>query len=421
MNIWIFNHYAVGPGSSGGTRHFDLAKQLVKRGHKVTIFASSFNHQTLQEEHFEGEKSKYKEEIHDGVRFVWIKTSAYNKNNHKRVLNMLSYSKRALSVAKKNVDKPDIVIGSLVHPLASYVGYLVAKHFKCVFYFEERDLWPQTLIDLGKMSSENPMIYLLAKIELFLFSKAKRIIVLFDKAVGYVESKGVPKEKVLYIPNGFDTNRTQHTLEVSGEIERVFNRLADQTIAIYTGAHGIANNLDTVLNSAKKIYLKGMDVHFILIGNGPEKIRLKKRVEDEGILNVTMLEPVKKEMIPSILKKSDVGLLPLLDSPVFKWGISPNKLFDYMGASLPVLLLCDLEGTPVELAKGGKVIKENFEEEIVRFFSGVNKKELVGLGENSRNYVEEYHAWEKLAVKLEKQMYKDVKSKNDSKYKGEFQ
>lgn len=411
MNIWIFNHYATGLNSSGGTRHFDLAKQLVRKGHSVTIFASSFSHYTLKDEHLANSKTDYKEEIYEGVRFLWIKTVSYKSNNHKRVLNMLSYTTKAMKVAKKQTEHPDIVIGSLVHPLAAYAGYLVAKKNKSIFYFEERDLWPQTLIDLGKMSANNPAIHFLAKIEKFLFIKATRIIVLFDKAVGYVESKGISKDKVLYIPNGFDTERTTSSIEMSDELNQLFRKHDGKTIAIYTGAHGKANNLDLIIDSAKEIQHKKLSTHFILIGNGPEKERLKERIEKEEISIVTMLDPVKKEMIPEILKKVDVGLLPLVDSPVFKWGISPNKLFDYMGASLPVLLLCDLEGTPVELANGGRVIKTDFKESFIDFFSNINKEEIKKFGENGRKYVEEHHAWERLAVKLEQKMIQDVKNK----------
>ena len=412
MNIWIFNHYAVGPGSIGGTRHFDLAKKLVERGHQVTIFASSFNHQLLKEDHLSNTNSLYKETFYEGVKFIWIKTIGYSKNDHKRVLNMLSYSKRALSIAKKINDRPDVVIGSLVHPLAAYVGYLVAKKYKSIFYFEERDLWPQTLIDLGKMSEKNPVIYLLSRMEYFLFKKAKRIIVLFDKAVDYVESRGVSREKVLYIPNGFDTERDHNVMDLTSEIKMLFDELSDKNVAIYTGAHGKANNLDVILNSAKIIQSRGLNTYFILIGNGPEKKRLKKRVQDENIKNIIMVEPVQKEMIPEILKRADIGLLPLVDSPVFKWGISPNKLFDYMGASLPVLLMCNLEGTPVELANGGYVIKRDFETGIVDFFSNINKSELLKLGENAKAYVTEYHSWENLARKLETQMMEDINNKD---------
>ncbi|MER2172179.1 MAG: glycosyltransferase, partial [Psychrobacillus psychrodurans] len=178
--------------------------------------------------------------------------------------------------------------------------------------------------------------------------------------------------------------------------------------AIYTGAHGKANNLDVILNSATKIWKQKADVHFLLIGDGPEKKRLVNRIKSEKITNVTMLSPVKKEMIPEILKYADVGLLPLVNSPVFKWGISPNKLFDYMGASLPVIILCDVEGTPVELANGGQVIKGNFEEELVNYLSDIDKSELVTFGNNSRSYVEKNHSWERLANKLEAQMSIDL-------------
>jgi glycosyltransferase involved in cell wall biosynthesis len=408
MNIWIFNHYASGPNSSGGTRHYDLGKQLVKLGHSVTIYASSFNHQLLVEEHLLESKSFYKEKMCDGVKFIWVKTTPYSKNNYKRVLNMLSYTRRAYKIARIQSNRPDIVIGSLVHPFAAIIGYLIAKKYNSIYYFEERDLWPQTLIDLGKMSPKNPVIYILSKIEHFLFKKAKRIIVLFDKAVDYVESKGIAKEKVLYIPNGFDTDRTLNSAELSADIKQALDKIEKQTIAIYTGAHGKANNLDVILNSATKIWKQKDDVHFLLIGDGPEKKRLVNRIKSEKITNVTMLSPVKKEMIPEILKYADVGLLPLVNSPVFKWGISPNKLFDYMGASLPVIILCDVEGTPVELANGGQVIKGNFEEELVNYLSDIDKSELVTFGNNSRSYVEKNHSWERLANKLEAQMSIDL-------------
>lgn len=408
MNIWIFNHYAVGPDSSGGTRHYDLAKQLVKKGHSVTIFASSYNHQLLKEEQFTDGRASFKECDYNQVKFVWIKTIPYNKNDLKRVLNMVSYSIRSLLFAFKKKEKPDIVIGSLVHPLAAFVGYLVARKCKSLFYFEERDLWPQTLIDLGKMPEKHPLINILGKIELFLFRKADRIIVLFDKAIGYVTSKGIEQEKVIYLPNGFDLDRTNSKKRLPPSLEDLFCQLSGQLIAIYTGAHGLANNLDAVLNTALELQKKNVAVHFVLIGDGPEKQRLKERSLNEAINNVTFIDPVKKELIPFILERSDIGLLPLKNSPVFKWGISPNKMFDYMGASLPVILLCDIDDSPVELANGGRVIKSDYEESMVKFFSHVNRKELELLGRNAREYVEIHHSWDKLSTKLIKIMEEDI-------------
>lgn len=133
MNIWIYNHYAVGPNSNGITRHFDLAKYLVKKGHNVTIFASSFNHQALEEEHLKDSPEKYIEKEYEGVKFVWLKTFPYRKNNWRRVINMLNYTLKAYLFGNKSKGNPDIVIGSLAHPLAAYVGYLIAKRKKLYF------------------------------------------------------------------------------------------------------------------------------------------------------------------------------------------------------------------------------------------------------------------------------------------------
>lgn len=405
MNIWIFNHYAIAPGSSGGTRHYDLAKQLVEKGHKVTIFASSFNHQTRKEEHFISENSSMIEKYYDSVRFVWIKTSSYHGNNWRRVLNMLSYTYRGYKHAKRMDDQPDIVIGSLVHPLAAYLGYKISKRFKCKFYFEERDLWPQSLIELGKISPKNPVILLLSQLELFLYRKADKIIVLFDKAVNYVVSKGIDREKVLYLPNGVNMDRyksSNNAINLPNEITDPFSTtLKNKFIAVYTGTHGLANNLDVILDAANLIDNK--DIFFLLVGDGPEKRRLQTRVEDENILNVVFLPPVQKEFIPLILNSVHIGLLPLQDSPVFKWGISPNKMFDYMAAKLPVILLCDLEDTPVDKANGGLVIKNEFSQNLAHTLQewAVNQSEVKKMGINASKYVIENHSWDKLANVLE--------------------
>ncbi|WLR52980.1 glycosyltransferase family 4 protein [Bacillus tianshenii] len=410
MNIWIFNHYAVAPGTNGGTRHYDLAKQLVKRGHNVTIFASSFNHQSRKDLYLEDHSEEFKTTYYDGVRFVWVKSFPYQKNDWRRAYNMVSYTKNAYKIVKQFDEMPDVVIGSLVHPFAAYLGYLVAKKKGCRFYFEERDLWPQTLLDLGKVSERNPLIWVLGKMELFLYEKADRIVVLFNKAPNYVVSRGVKREKVMYLPNGVDLSRYEkQSDEMLPELQQVLGRLDDKFVAVYTGAHGLANNLDTVLDAAKMVKKKDEQIHFLLVGDGPEKARLEKRKVDEGIDNVTFFPPVPKEQIPLILQRVNVGLLPLTDSPVFKWGISPNKMFDYMASSLPVILLCNITESPVELSGGGVVIKENFTENLASSLLEMNATDDAHVkGQKARQYVESNHSWDVLSKQLEQQMLQDI-------------
>src|SRR5699024_10126864 len=127
-NIWIFNHYVAAPGDFGITRHLDLGRHLVKQGHNVTIFASSFNHWERQEKRTYFKKEKTKIEIHEGIKFVWINTKPYDKNSFSRILNIVSYWNVLRKYDYKGLDeKPDIVVGSIMHHLAGWVGYKIAK------------------------------------------------------------------------------------------------------------------------------------------------------------------------------------------------------------------------------------------------------------------------------------------------------
>ncbi|MED0676122.1 glycosyltransferase family 4 protein [Aneurinibacillus thermoaerophilus] len=397
MNIWIFNHYAIAPGASGGTRHYDLARELVKRNYNVTIFASSFTHQERKERYIPEKHLRWKEEQYNGVRFVWIKTPAYKKNDWRRVANMLSYTIHAYLLGKKRKEKPDLIIGTLMHPLAALVGCLLAKKFNCTFYFEERDLWPQTLIDLGKVSERNPVVWMLRQLELFLYRNARRIIVLFDKADKYVAQQGIDTEKVLYLPNGADLQRYEQQALLSADLERLFASLENKLIVTYTGAHGIANHLDPVLDAAGILKDRNHHIHFLMIGDGPEKQRLVERARKEKLTNITFIPPVKKEEVPEILLRSDVGLISMQDAEIYKWGFSLNKMYDYMAAKLPIVLLCQLPETPIETSGAGLKVSNPQEMAQALQWLAINQTALHQMGEKGRFYVESNHSWEKLA------------------------
>ena len=397
MNIWIFNHYAITPDLPGGTRHYDFAKELTERGYNVTIFASSFHYSLLRETKDYG-KSSYIIEDYDGVKFVWIKTFPYSKNDWRRVLNMLSYSVRVYNVAKKiDMEKPDVIIGSSVHLFAVYAAYLLSKYYKVPFIMEVRDLWPQTLIDMG-VSRWNPFVILLGILERFLYKRAQKIISVLPKAYEYITSLGIPLEKIEWIPNGVDLKRVEH-------IENNFEKKTGFKV-LYTGAHGIANGLDTLLDSAKILKERGYsDIVIELVGDGYEKKRLMKRALEEGLDNVFFKDPVKKDKVPEILSQADVLFFNLLAKDTFKYGISSNKLFDYLASGRPIISASNASNNPVEEAKAGITVPpedpEAVAEAIINLYK-MSEEERLKMGENGRKYVQEYHDIPVLVDKLEK-------------------
>ncbi|WP_409274507.1 glycosyltransferase family 4 protein [Neobacillus sp. SCS-31] len=408
MNIWIFNHYATAPTHVGGTRHYDLAKHLTDKGYNVTIFASSFNHFSKKEMVFKGEKSEYKSEMIDGVKYVWIHTPPYETISG-RVKNIISYTWRSHKIGRAacSESKPDIVVGSSVHPLAAIVGYLISKKAGCKFYFEERDLWPQTFVDFGKLSPGNPVAVALYRLESFLYKKADRIIVLFDKAKYYIQARGINPNKVIYLPNGVDLSKYDQ-LEKSVEIDILFSKLKNKFVIVYAGSHGVANHLEPIIELFAKLK-NNPDLHLLLVGNGPEKSRLMEKAEQEGIRNITFHDAIPKTEIPYLLSKAQMGILSIMDSPLYYWGFSMNKIYDYMAAGLPIIMITDpdLIGS---LSNQTGIYANNDLDETARWLEGHyrNPKLLEREGSQLKKYAEQNYCWGKLADSLETFIVNDV-------------
>lgn len=179
-NVWIVNHYAAAPDVPAGTRHYDLGRVLVARGHRVTIFAAGRSHLTGREIRVTGRRLTRREWL-DGVQFVWLRTSPYHGNTWRRQLNMLSFVVVFLVVQTRSL-RPDVVIGSTVHPFAAFAAWLAARLRGATFVFEIRDLWPQTLIDLGAMRPGSPGERLLRTLESFLVRRAAAVVTLLRDA-----------------------------------------------------------------------------------------------------------------------------------------------------------------------------------------------------------------------------------------------
>ncbi len=252
--VWIVNHYADAPDRPAGPRHFDLARQLVAQGRAVTIFAAGFSHLKGREErvlpwHL------YRTGRFEGVRFVWLWTFPYTGNTWRRQVNMLSFVIMFL-VVQTRFRKPDAIMGSTVHPFAALGAWLVASLRGARFVFEIRDLWPQTLVDLGAMRVGSPGERVLRSIEAFLVRRASAVVTLLPGIRDYLESRGLPTDHVVYVPNGVDLvafdSMPVAPPEQAGRIRQIAEpigrmRSEGRLVLGYVGAFGRVNQVEVIV------------------------------------------------------------------------------------------------------------------------------------------------------------------------------
>lgn len=400
-NIWWINHHAKLPVNGAGGRHYSLAKSLQKHGYKVTIVNGTFDH-------IVGSFDKHNTEAEikhipvlrtsDGVDFCSIPTPPYKGNaSIGRVKNMLAFYFGAMKYlrGKTEIPKPDLIIGSVVHPFAAYAGYRLSKYYEVPFVYEVRDLWPMTLVELGRISSKHPFVILLDKLDGFLAKKAKLIITTAPLMKNhYKESFGIPEEKCLWITNGTSfTKNTPTPMRRIGE---------DDVIEVgYTGTIGLANGikefLEELVNVPKDIVKR---FKFTFVGPGPLKEALAHYAE-ENALPVVFKDSVPKDQVWDLLQEFDFLLFCLIESKLFKNGISPNKLADYHSAGRPIIELVSCDSSPVQ-SSGAGYHADSFGEltKILSAICSADQEEYTEKGEKGYLFAQEQYDWDKLAEKI---------------------
>ena len=336
--LWV-NHFAVAPDMGGPTRHAEMGRELARRGWSVTVAASDYHlHRRAYMRRAPDDRRAVHERI-DGVDFAWLWASPYTANDLRRVGNWLSFSRALLELPLP--EPPRIVIGSTPHLLAALAAWRIARRHRAPFVLEVRDLWPETLAVAGRRKGAGYLgMWMLAR---HLYAVASRIIVLAEGTASYLARHGVPEHKLVFVPNGIDAARFIAP-EVAG---------GDACRLVYAGAHGPANGLDAVLDAAELLRAR-TDIRFVLVGDGPAKAQLVASAQARGLHNIEFRDPIPKPEMPAFLASCDAGLMVLKDVPVFAFGVSPNKLFDYWGAGLPVV--CNVAGevaSPVAACDGG--------------------------------------------------------------------
>jgi len=393
--IWIVNHYAGSPVHGMEYRHYYLAQQFRRMGLRPVILCASFHHLLTQ-------VPEEKMADVDGVPYVRIKACRYEKNDGRRVLNMLGFSARLALRRLRELPRPAIVIASSPHPFAAVNGYRLARRYGAKFIFEVRDLWPLTILEVGGHSPRHPFVRAMAWAERLGYKRCDRTVSLLSGAKDYMVAHGLEEGKFVYIPNGIDAEVAQREIEpLPAEHDRVIQDLKsrDKLIVLYSGSHGVVNALDNLVEAAR---LLGDEpkVHLLLVGQGPEKESLQKQAQQAGLTNITFLPPVARAQMTALTQAADVGYIGLQRKFLFRYGVSPNKLFEYMSAGLPILFAIDTIHDEVAEARCGFSIPAEDPcvlARMLRRIAAMPGDDLREMGARGREYVRRTHTYEVLA------------------------
>lgn len=322
MKILYLHQYFNTNHSGGSTRSYEFSKALIKNGYYVTMISG---------------KDINKKEIEVLTNFeIYSTRTKYNNSMSymRRILVFVYYIINSIIIGIK-LKGINIVFASSTPLTVAIPGYILSKIHKSKFIFEARDIWPDIPIELGVLKNKL-LLVLLKKYERFIYTKADHIIVASEGMQKNLIKKGIPKNKVTVITN-------MANLYLADSIKKSKLKLKEDNgfkgkfICIHSGSMGFVNGLDYILNVAKEIKQMDRNIIFILIGEGKEKEKLKKRRNKENINNVIFMDILPKNEIFSLLKAADIGLMTVKNYKILQDN-SANKFFDYLAAGLPILI-----------------------------------------------------------------------------------
>lgn len=356
--VWIISYFAGGPSYCPRIPDYSLAEYLRRNGYEALVFAGSALHNT--DINFITDNCITKKQMVDGVPFAFVKTRSYNSRKGEAI-SFIDFYVNLMRIYKK-YPKPDIIISAMPQPLACLGGYQIARKFKVPYITSIVDLWPLSIVEYADYSENNPLIKIMYLYEKWLYKKSDELVFTWEGAYDYIKdkkwNKEIPKSKFHYINIGvnlkeFYANKEKNTLEdddLEGDIFRV----------MYCGSVRTANDIDTVVSSAKMLNQEGYGnkIKFVIFGDGPDREVLIKRCKKENISNVVFKGHIDKKYIPYVLSKSNLNILNLKPAATQKYGNSSNKLFEYLAAGNPVIANIDEGKYPIITKYNcGKVVK----------------------------------------------------------------
>ena len=405
MNILYLNHYAGSPRHGMEYRPYYLAREWVQAGHAVRMLAADFSHVRTRQPDQAGTRHH---ELIDGIDYHWYPTPVYAGNGLGRVKNIWHFLRQVWREAGRIVRefRPDIVIASSTYPMDIWVAHRIVKLARqqgliCRLVFEVHDLWPLSPIELGGMSPAHPFIRLCQAAEDYAYRHADVVVSMLPKVAGHMQDHGLDLRKLHIVPNGITLDEWQGNPPPLREDVAQHMRACKQAglqLVGYAGSHGTPNALDVMLQAAA--LLRDAPLAFVLVGDGHEKAALQAQAQQLGLQNVAFFDPIPKAQIPSFLAVTDIAYIGWQRVSIYRFGIAPNKLMDYMMARCVVLHSVEAGNDPVAEAGCGITVPPADPAAIadgLRQLAALDAGTRARMGDAGRQFVLEHHTYPVLA------------------------
>ena len=419
LKIWIINQNSYLPEDGPHTRHFVMGKYLAKDGYEPYVFACNELHHAGKR--IDTGKEDYVERNVEGVRFFYVKSHHYKKNDIHRILNIYSFYRKMFKVAKKiskKDGKPDIIYASTMYPTALLLGVKLAKKYGIKCISETRDIVPEGFVTKGTFKEHGLIantarrfmkhVYYRSDALVFTMSGGKRYI--RDMRWDLEQGGKIDLDKVYYINNGvdkdvFDSNAQKNVIEDKDlENPEIFK-------VVYFGAIRFMNNMPLYIDTARELKKRGKDnIKILLWGTGSKLDEMQKTLDEEHLDNLVLKGFVDKNNIPGIARRADLFIGSGNGSSTDRYGASFNKLFDYFAGGKPIVLLAALSDSMVEgngcgVELGSSPEPSKVADEIIRF-SEMSREEYAKYCENAHAMAEKYDY--KVLVKQVERIIEDL-------------
>lgn len=397
--IWIINQYASTPTTGMGGRHYYLAKGLAALGYRVYLISASYTHLLREPPKVVDAVTVVPE---NDFNMVWLKMPHYAEaHSKKRILNWFSFAWKLTRLHRVLTDKPDVVLYSS----PSLVGYLGAERLARAtgarLAFEVRDIWPLTLCEVGGYATNHPFIRFLQWVENRAYRRADVVLSNLKNAYQHMQQHGLDLTKFHWIPNGISLAEATRPEPLTKKVVELLDKSAFKVG--YVGTLGVANCLDTLLKTAAELK-RVSNVQFVLVGQGREESRLKQLAESLELNNVVFTGAIPKPQVQTVLNEFDVLFIGLTKDELFRFGVSPNKLFDYMYAAKPILYAIDSgDYHPVADIKAGLEMPPEDPQALANAILALQQTsadERLAMGQRAREAVTTQYDYAVLAKKL---------------------